>query len=276
MMRHISTIFACLLLASCAATEQIDAEGRSIAVDENMQPAASPAGTGAISGALSAASPAYVTLTVSKGATDSGTTKDNWSKRAVTTGSGFIVDASGYILTAGHVAVEAGNLVSARAANGKIYSGKVLTVNSTNDMALIKLRSYQGKAVTPAADTCLLKGSTVISLGKPHAGGDTARVGEVEAMHFGRAVRYGAFGYPDAIVMRMSTQKGESGGPVLNQQGQLVGMVVSTLADGNGRPLNLAHAVPAASLAQFLCASVTCDGNWARLSSQSPANCPNS
>ena len=275
-MRHIQILLMGLLLASCAATEDIAVEGRDIQVEDNVEPAASLSGSPSVAGALSSASPAYVTLTVSKGGNDSAIAKENWSKRAVTTGSGFIVDSSGFAMTAGHVAVEPGYLVSARAANGRLYSGKVVDVQRDNDMALIKLKSYKGKAVLAAADTCLAKGTTVISLGKPHEAGDTARIGKVEAMHFGRPVRYGAIGYSDAIVMRMDTQKGESGGPVLNQSGELVGMVVSTLADGNGRPLNLAHAVPAASLAQFLCAHASCSGNWAKLSNQSAQSCPNS
>ena len=58
-------------------------------------------------------------------------------------------------------------------------------------------------------------------------------------MSYGRAVQYGKFGYPDAMVLKMGTQKGESGGPVFNEQGQLVGMVVSTLTDANGNLINL-------------------------------------
>jgi S1-C subfamily serine protease len=265
-----------LVLASCATTDGVDVEGRDIQVENDVQPAASGPAPPALSGAVAAASPAYVTLTISKGDSDSGNAKEKWSKRAVTSGSGFVVDSAGYVMTAGHVAVEPGYIVAARAANGHVYSGKVVDIQSDNDMALIKLKSYQGKAMSPAANTCLARGTAVVSLGKPHAAGDIARLGQVEAMHFGRPVRYGNFGYSDAMVLRMGTQRGESGGPVLNQSGELVGMVVSTLADGNGRPLNLAHAVPAASLAQFLCGHASCSGSWARLSSQSAASCPDS
>ena len=93
-------------------------------------------------------------------------------------------------------------------------------------------------------------------------------------MSFGRAVAYQGFGYPDAIVLRMDTKKGESGGPVFNDRGELVGMVVSTLSDGNGRPLNLAHAVGLPALAQFICSEMTCAGNWATLTKQTPESCP--
>ncbi|NJO33164.1 MAG: trypsin-like peptidase domain-containing protein [Rhodospirillales bacterium] len=81
-------------------------------------------------------------------------------------------------MTAAHVAVQKGNVVSARAANGRIYSGKVVEVLPGNDMALIKLKGYAGKAVQPASQACIAKGSVVYSLGKPHERGDTAAGGD--------------------------------------------------------------------------------------------------
>jgi S1-C subfamily serine protease len=147
-------------------------------------------------------------------------------------------------------------------------------VQPKNDMALIKLVRFSGKPVDPAASPCMQKGDPVFSLGKPHAEGDIARLGQVQSMSFGRAVSYNGFGYPDAIVLRMNTKKGESGGPVFNSSGQLTGMIVSTLSDGNGRPLDLAHAVPSPALAQFLCSHISCSEAWQSLTRQSTQNCP--
>ena len=221
---------------------------------------------------VSQAGPSYVTLTVSKSEekTSSG---DRATKTAVTSGSGFVVENDGYIMTAAHVAVQAGNTVSARAANGRVYTGTVVNILPTNDMALIKLKGFQGHAAMPVANACIAKGSTLFSLGKPHAQGDTARFGTVESMSFGKPVRYGKFGYPDAMVMNMNTQKGESGGPVFDDHGKLAGMVVSTLSDGNGQPLNLAHAVPSATLAKFLCANTNCSADWSALAPSAGQNC---
>jgi S1-C subfamily serine protease len=259
-----------LFLAACS-TGEVDLESRDI----NVQQTASPAGatmTNQMASLVKNAGPSYVTLTVSKveGATSSG---EKTTRTAVTSGSGFIVEDDGYVMTAAHVAVAKGNTVSARAANGRVYSGIVVDIVPTNDMALIKLRGFKGHSTNPVANACLAKGSTLFSLGKPHAQGDTARFGSVESMNFGRAVQYGRFGYPDAMVMKMNTQKGESGGPVFDDQGKLAGMVVSTLSDGNGQPLNLAHAVPAATLAKFLCANTKCSSSWAALSPRAGQTC---
>lgn len=262
-------------LAACAATQDVELEGRDISVAQNAEPAANFTMSQSIAGLVRAAGPSYVTLTVSQIEKQS-SSKDDRNGIAVTSGSGFLVDHTGYVVTAAHVAVAKGNRVSARAANGRVYTGSVVDIRPGNDMALIKLRGYTGKAVTPVADNCLARGDTVFSLGKPHAQGDTARIGQLAAMHFGRAVQYGKFGYADAMVLRMSTQKGESGGPLFDDRGELVGMVVSTLSDGNGQPLNLAHAVPATSIAGFLCSRIACTGKWMALSVQSTGNCSES
>jgi S1-C subfamily serine protease len=260
-----------LFIAGCASTD-VALESRDINVEQNAEPATAIS-TAAETSLVRQVGPTYVTLTVSAITEANLSNPRASSKSAITSGSGFVVDGAGYVMTAAHVGVKSGNVVSARAANGRIYSGKVVSIMPENDMALIKLRSYVGPAVTPVSNACLTKGATVFSMGKPHAQGDTARFGVLETMSFGQPVRYGAFGYPDAMVMRMSTQKGESGGPLFNDQGKLAGMVVSTLSDGNGQSLNLAHAVPAARLAEFLCANSQCANGWSGLSQQSRTRC---
>jgi len=254
-------------LAGCEGHQVLE-EDRSIDIAGEPEPAADTT----LSGLLKRTGPSYVTLNVQE-AGRRRKTDDSAPPRSLTSGSGFVADSGGYVITAAHVAVKPGNAVAARGSDGRIYSGQVLDVNPSNDMALIKLKGFSGLAVMPALNPCMARGQKVFSLGKPHAQGDTARVGEVESMHFGRAVRYGAFGYPDAIVLRMSTQKGESGGPLFNRSGELTGMIVSTLSDGNGQPLNLAHAIPASNIASYLCQNISCTGRWQSLSQAGAQSC---
>jgi len=262
------------LLAACSGSSQNALEDRVINVESDAIPtSASP--TADMSGVLKQTSPSYVTITIAE-ARRKGRPGEGDAAQAVTSGSGFIVDGSGHVMTAGHVAVKQGYSVTARASDGRLYAGKVIAIRPTNDMALIAVRGLNGKPVEPAASPCMPRGAQVFSLGKPHAQGDTARFGQVESMSFGRAVSYNGFGYPDAMVLRMNTKKGESGGPVFNSSGQLTGMVVSTLSDGNGRPLNLAHAVPSSNLADFLCSQVQCSARWQSLAGQSTQTCRSS
>jgi S1-C subfamily serine protease len=245
---------------------------RTINIESTAIPAAGTPGP-EMSAVLTSTSPSYVSLTVAE-ARRMGKTGDGDPTVAVTSGSGFVVDDNGDVLTAGHVAVKNGFTVTARAADGHLYSGKVVAIQPHNDMALIKLSNFRGKPVVPAPSACMTKGEPVFSLGKPRAEGDIARLGQVESMSFGRAVSYNGFGYPDAMVLHMNTKKGESGGPLFNSAGRLTGMVVSTISDGNGHPLNLAHAVPSPALAQFLCSHTSCAANWQALAHQSTQSCP--
>ncbi|MFN4141262.1 serine protease [Aestuariivirga sp.] len=257
-----------LALAGCESTSNVDLEGRNFNVQQTSAGEA-VASTEQIAALVRRSGPSYVTLIVSEQVSADQRSKDNQRGSPVTSGSGFVVESSGYVMTAAHVAKRPGNTVSARAANGRVYSGQVVAVNPENDMALIKLRGFSGKTVTPGDNQCLEQGNLVYSLGRPHSQGDTARLGEFESMSFGQAVRYagtnGKFGYPDAMVLRLSTQKGESGGPLFDADGELVGMIVSTLYDGAGQPLNLAHAVPSRTLAGFLCANMSCSPKWRSL-----------
>ena len=184
-----------------------------------------------------------------------------------------MVEKEGYVVTAAHVALEKGNAVSARAANGKLYSGTVVDILPTNDIALIKLKGYSGVAVTPATNACMTSGSFIYSLGRPHDQGNTVRVGSVQSASFGRPVSYGKFGYPDAMVLELGTEKGESGGPLFNQKGELVGMVVSSVRDGANRSLNMAHAVPASAIAPVICKDFACSAPWRQLADAPKGGC---
>jgi S1-C subfamily serine protease len=270
--RFIPLLALSLLLAACAAgTNPVELESRVIAVEEGVEPAAA-AGSTAVSHLLPAAGPTYVTLNVIE-VDRRESNREKARKGAITSGSGYLVEGTGYVMTAAHVAVQKDNEISARAANGRVYSGKVVAINPDNDMAIIKLRGYSGRAAQPASPGCVAKNDLVFTLGRPHAQGDTARVGRLESRHFGRAVAYGKFGYPDALVLRMGTQKGESGGPLFDSQGRLIGMVVSTLTDGNGNLINFAHAIPSTALAKFLCSETQCSAPWARLANSAVDSC---
>lgn len=259
-----------LALASCAQDQpSLDSSVRDITVATDTAPEGSilPAH---ISGVLTRVTPSFVTMVISEPMKRFGA--DVGIPRGVSSGSGFVIDRSGLVMTAAHVAYAPKYSVRAQASNGRIYRGKVIKLMPGTDAGLVRIFSFNAPPVTPAASPCLKKGQAVFSLGRPHAGGDTARIGSVRSMHFSRAVHYGKFGYPDAMVLKMATRRGESGGPVFNADGELVGMVVSTLSAG-GRPLNLAHAIPLPPLARFYCQSAKCGPRWRKLAAMNTRDC---
>ena len=270
-----ATCLAALVLAGCTAGSDVESRDFLIQQNSSLAPVKSIASE-RIESLVGKTSAAYVTLVVndSEKAKDAGSGNARDRKGApATSGSGFVVEQAGYVVTAAHVALERGNSVSARAANGKVYSGTVVDVLPSNDIALIRLRGYSGITVTPARNACLETGNFVYSLGRPHDQGNTVRVGSVQSTSFGRPVAYGKFGYPDAIVLEMGTEKGESGGPLFNESGELVGMVVSSVRDGSNRSLNMAHAIPAQAIAQVICRSTECSPAWRQLAKTPEGGC---
>ncbi|MGF7161396.1 S1-C subfamily serine protease [Rhodoligotrophos appendicifer] len=230
---------------------------------------------GSIQHLVDQTSATYVTLVVHNSPGRKQLRDDSLSE-AVASGSGFLIDDQGTVVTAGHVGIEKGWMVEARGPDGRIYQGNVVALSYSPDVAVIKLKDMTGNAsVQPASARCLRPGEPVFSLGKPRAEGDIARTGELAALHFERPVTYAKFGYPDAMVLKLSTRRGESGGPVFNDRGELIGMVVSTLSDKTtGAPLDLAHALPASMVAQTVCSSVSCSAAWKQLATQKPEQCP--
>ena len=260
------------LLAACATGQDLALQGdsRDIAL---VVDAVSGGANGAesLTATIGRVSPSFVTLVIRK---PRDTARDGFGRaKGVASGSGFFLDAAGTVMTAGHVAVAPGLKASARAADGRVHDGKVTAVSTVPDIGLISFSGLKARPVTPAASPCLQKGEPVFSLGRPRRGRETARVGEIVSMRFGTPVRYGRFGYDDAMVVRMNTHRGESGGPLFNARGELVGMVVSTLSRG-GQPLRLAHAIPLPPLARFYCSVGQCSPRWRRLAAMRVSDCP--
>jgi S1-C subfamily serine protease len=271
MMRLGLMLAAAVVLTGCTTTANVGSQ-RVISVEADASPASAVLSPN-MSNLVKRTSPSYVTLIVHESEQRGRSTIDILPE-ALTSGSGFVVDGAGHVVTAGHVGLKKGYSVDATGADGRLYRGKVVSVSRSPDMALIELADFSQPPVEPAPSPCMRPNQPVFSLGKPHAHGDTARIGTVESMSFGRPVSYSGFGYSDAIVLAMSTRKGESGGPVFDAEGELTAMLVSTLSDGNGRPLNLAHAISTPNIARFLCANTSCSPRWQALSHDSAKQCP--
>lgn len=271
-MRNVAAILAVLALAGCMTSTT---QGPRVINIAGSPTPASAMLAGSIEGLVGRTSASYVTLVVHN-APQRNLAKMEQLPDAVASGSGFLLDTKGTVVTAGHVAVERGWLVEARGPDGRIYQGEVAALSNSPDVAIVKLSGMSGAApVVPAANPCLRPGEPVFSLGKPRALGDVARMGELAAMHFDRPVAYQNFGYPDAMVLKLSTRRGESGGPVFNDRGELVGMLVSTLSDkSSGQPLDLAHALPLPMVARYVCSAVSCPASWKAAARFDTRQCP--
>lgn len=151
------------------------------------------------------------------------------------TGSGFFVDPAGYILTNAHV-IEGSWQLTVALDNGALFAPRVVASDTERDIALLKIDSTRQMPALSFASTAQT-GEEVIALGYPESyilGADsmTVTTGIISTFR-----TYGDVGYvqTDAAVNR-----GNSGGPLLNLNGQVIGMNTMGVAKDISEGLNLA------------------------------------
>lgn len=155
-------------------------------------------------------------------------------------GSGFIIDDEGFIVTNNHV-VEDADQIKVRLYNEEEYDAEIVGRDPNTDLALIKIKG--AKNLTPLAmgDSKSLKvGTWVVAIGSPFGLEQTVTAGIVSAK--GRII--GSDPYDDFIQTDASINPGNSGGPLINLQGEVVGINTAIVATGQGIgfaiPINMA------------------------------------
>ena len=153
-------------------------------------------------------------------------------------GSGFFISADGYAVTNNHV-VEKAESVQVTTDDGKIHTAKVIGTDPRTDLALIKVEGgpfpYR-EAVRHAPRI----GDWVIAVGNPFGLGGTVTAGIVSAR--GRDI--GASAYDDFIQIDAPVNKGNSGGPTFDTDGNVIG-VNTAIFSPSGGSVGIAFAIPA-------------------------------
>ncbi len=146
-------------------------------------------------------------------------------------GSGFIIDKDGYILTNNHV-VEKASEIKVKLFDGTTYTAKVVGKDPKTDVALIKI-DPKGKElhVAQLGDSDKLQiGEWVLAIGNPFGLSYTVTAGIVSAK--GRVIGEGP--YDNFIQTDASINPGNSGGPLVNMEGQVVGINTAIIARAQG------------------------------------------
>ena len=150
-------------------------------------------------------------------------------------GSGFIIHKDGYILTNAHV-VENSDSVQVALSTGGLFKGKLIGMDRVADLALIKIDSPDPLPVIPLGSSKELKpGDWVMAIGSPFGLDLTVTVGIVSAK--GRSL--GATPYDDFIQTDTPINPGNSGGPLINTQGEVVGINTAVMQMGQGLGFSL-------------------------------------
>ena len=153
-------------------------------------------------------------------------------------GSGFFITADGYAVTNNHVVQNAEN-VQVTTDDGKTYSAKVIGTDQRTDVALIKVEGNDFPYVKLADHTPRV-GDWVLAVGNPFGLGGTVTAGIVSAR--GRDI--GAGPYDDFIQIDAPVNKGNSGGPTFDVDGNVIG-VNTAIFSPSGGSVGIAFAIPA-------------------------------
>jgi len=149
-------------------------------------------------------------------------------------GSGWVYNSSGNIVTNEHV-VDGASSISVRFWNGKTYSASVVGTDKSTDLAVIKVNAPSSElhplSVGNSAD--LQVGDGVVAIGSPFGLEETVTSGIVSALH--RAIEApNNFTINDSVQTDAAINHGNSGGPLLNAQGQVVGVNAQIRSDSGG------------------------------------------
>lgn len=158
-------------------------------------------------------------------------------------GSGVIISPDGYILTNFHV-VERASLIRVMLSDETRYEARIITGDPVNDLALIKIEPNAPLPALPfAKDDDLLLGETVVALGNPYGLAHTVTAGVLSGKN--REARYnGEVLYRDILQTDAAVNPGNSGGPLLNVDGELIGINVAVYHDARQNAQNIGFAVP--------------------------------
>jgi len=155
-------------------------------------------------------------------------------------GSGFIISKDGYILTNNHV-VEKATEIRVRLLNKEQFEAKVIGRDPKTDIALIKIKANHSLSAATLGDSDALRvGDWVIAIGNPFGLGHTVTVGIISAKE--RII--GAGPYDNFLQTDAAINPGNSGGPLVNLEGEVVGINTAIVAQAQGIgfaiPINMA------------------------------------
>jgi serine protease Do len=182
---------------------------------------------------------------------DSITSRDFESRRKITSiGSGFIISSDGYIVTNGHV-IEDSNDINVNLYDGSKYKAKMIGIDKKTDLALLKINVNRELKYAKFGDSNQARiGDWAIVIGNPYGLGGSVSIGIISAR--GRDIKNGQS--DEYIQTDAAINKGNSGGPLFNKNGDVVGITTAKLnSEAVGVDVqNVNYAIKAAYLSQMM------------------------
>lgn len=170
--------------------------------------------------------------------------------------SGIVVDARGYIVTAAHIARSTEMVARVAGWDGVGRSAKVVDVSPDGELALLRVAGGKLKPVSYADSAGLATGQPAVAVGSPNNKRGVATVGKVRLPRYSERLQYGEWGYDDAVWLSMEVESGHSGGPIVDMNGALIGMVTGyELGDTTKATYvspRVTYAVPSNAIRQYV------------------------
>ena len=154
-------------------------------------------------------------------------------------GSGFIIDASGFIITNNHV-VEQADEISVTLADDSKYKATVIGRDKKTDLALLKVESKKPLPFVTLGDSDAMRvGDWVIAIGNPYGLGGSVTQGIISARQ--RSINAGPF--DDFLQTDAPINRGNSGGPLFNMKGEVIGINTAIFSPSGGS-IGIGFAIP--------------------------------
>jgi serine protease Do len=183
--------------------------------------------------------------------------QDQSPRGGMAQGSGFIITADGYAVTNNHVVKDA-EKVSVTMKDGTEYEAEVIGTDPKTDLALIKIKSEKKFDYVSFTEEEPRVGDWVMAVGNPFGLGGTVTTGIISAR--GRDIGSGP--YDDFLQIDAAINRGNSGGPAFNLEGEVVGINTAIFSPSGGS-VGIGFAIPA-STAQNVIASLKESGTVTR------------
>ncbi|MDX6606692.1 MAG: hypothetical protein QOD14_1232 [Solirubrobacterales bacterium] len=163
-------------------------------------------------------------------------------QQSTATGSGFLIDNSGHILTNAHV-VDGAQKVEVKLGNGSQQQAQVVGSDPSSDIALLKVDNTEGAQPLPLGDSSTVQvGDPVVAIGNPFGLDRTVTSGIVSALQ--RQIQApNGFSISDVIQTDAAINPGNSGGPLIDGAGQVIG-INSQIESQSGGNVGIGFAVP--------------------------------
>tara|TARA_B100000965_G_scaffold344499_1_gene314769 strand:- start:911 stop:2317 length:1407 start_codon:yes stop_codon:yes gene_type:complete len=160
-------------------------------------------------------------------------------RKAASLGSGFIIKSNGVVITNNHVIANADDIVIK--VNSKEYKAKVIGADPYMDIAVLKMETKDEFIPAKFGDSDKARvGDWVVAIGNPFGLGGTVTSGIISA----RNRDIGMTRYDDFIQTDASINQGNSGGPLFNLKGEVVGINTAIIAPGQSGSIGIGFAIP--------------------------------